>query len=71
MQNDAGTCSFDWHKIDTACSADVPGQIENPGALAGATGANGFRLKLVELYGTAEAVAMAFPILSQHWGALA
>ena len=38
MQNDAGTVQDNSHKIRTACSADVPAENENPGALAGATG---------------------------------
>lgn len=41
MQNDAGTCRQPWHKSDTACSVHVPArENENPGALAGATGAD-------------------------------
>ena len=44
---------------------------EKPGALGGATGLNDIRLKLPEYYAIAETLAMAFPILSQHWGALA
>jgi len=40
MQNDAGTCQQDWHKSGTECSGKVLGsKTENPGALAGATGA--------------------------------
>ncbi|MFV0300206.1 MAG: hypothetical protein ACK5IP_04885 [Paracoccus sp. (in: a-proteobacteria)] len=45
VQNDAGTCESDPHKIRTVCSSDVHEQDharenENPGALAGATGAD-------------------------------
>jgi len=40
MQNDAGTQVSDWHKSDTTVSRGVLiYEIENPGALAGATGA--------------------------------
>jgi len=38
MQNDAGTCGQDWHKIDTSGLGFAPNRAEkNPGALAGAT----------------------------------
>ena len=38
-RNDAGTCAQDWHKSDTDHSGIVHGSdMENPGALAGATG---------------------------------
>ncbi len=40
MQNNAGTRVSDWHKIDTKVSGDAPeAENENPGTLAGATGA--------------------------------
>lgn len=40
-QNDAGTHGAAWHKADTAHSRNVKGlKNENPGALAGATGAD-------------------------------
>lgn len=51
-QNDAGTPQREWHKSDTANSRNVPGifgpddapKNENPGALAGATGAKSIEL---------------------------
>jgi hypothetical protein len=38
-QNVTGTSGKNWHKYGTGCSVSVPGELKNPGALAGATGA--------------------------------
>ena len=38
-QNEVGTLQDDWHKSDTSGSVSVHPKNENPGALAGATGA--------------------------------
>lgn len=52
MQNEPGTRAEKWHKTDTVCSADVPcGQAnENPGALAGATGASAETIETTEAH---------------------
>lgn len=39
VQNDAGTREKNWHKSDTADSMSVLAENENPGTLAGVTGA--------------------------------
>lgn len=71
MQNIAGTLQVDPHKISTVCSGDVLTESkEKPGAADTATGSNDFRQKLPEYYCIAESLAMAFPILCEHWGGL-
>ena len=60
LQNDAGTRGQDWHKSDTAHSGNVltPAN-ENPGALAGATGADQFKSVVPEYYSTNLSPTMA------------
>jgi len=43
-QNVTGTSGKNWHKYGTGCSVSVPGEMETPEALAGATGAKSIEL---------------------------
>jgi hypothetical protein len=66
-RNGTGTVLVDWHKTDTACSCDVLAN-ENPGALAGATGADTDR-KAGKLWPNPNPfIAASHPIISLHWG---
>lgn len=66
--NGAGTCETKWHTADTAGSQDVPApEMENPGPLAGGTGAISKRSSSVlGSYSKARANAMSRYAKARH-----